>query len=170
MKTRSVLAALIVAGGVLAPSAFAQTYAGASYSYLQLDTSGEKVKLGALTGRLGYEFNPNVAIEGEGSVGVSDDEYADGSVPDEISLDYQIAAYVVGKLPLPYGATLFGRVGYHDTKLDEELQLSDGSGLAYGAGLEFDITDSIAARFDYTEYDGLSLSTNAIAIGARMKF
>ncbi|RYZ15253.1 MAG: porin family protein [Alphaproteobacteria bacterium] len=172
MKISTALGALIVAGGLLAPSAFAQTYVGVSYSNLQIDTAGERLNLGSLTGRLGYKFSPHFAIEGEGGFGVSDDDYQGGGPANfDVGVDTQLAVYAVGRLPLPHGITLFGRIGYHDTKLDEDVQeISDGSGLAYGGGLEFDVLPNITARVEYTEYDGLSRTANAIAIGAQMKF
>jgi opacity protein-like surface antigen len=62
-------------------------------------------------------------------------------------------------------------VGYHDTKIDAAYQaITGGNGLAYGGGLEFDLFPNVSARVEYTEYDGLSRTTNAIAIGAQMKF
>ncbi len=149
MKFRTLLVALIGASGLLAPSAFAQVYAGASYSMLELETSTNDVNMKAVTARLGYQFMPFLAVEVEGSRGVDKGEYRwPGSFPtsSEVGVQSQVSAFAVGKVPLPIGGTLFGRVGYHALTLAEQTNdLKDGNGAAYGAGVEFGILPGIDA-------------------------
>ena len=43
-----------------------------SIGYTQFDS--DVADLGAVTGRLGYDFTPNFGVEGEASIGVRDDD------------------------------------------------------------------------------------------------
>jgi opacity protein-like surface antigen len=174
MKCRTLLAALIGAGGLLAPSAYAQVYAGASYSMLELETSTNDVNMKAVTGRLGYQFMPFLAVEVEGSVGAENGEYqwpGGSQARTKVGVENQVGAFAVGRVPLPVGGTLFGRLGYHALTLDESTNdLKDGNGAAYGAGVEFGLLPGIEARLEYTEYQGMRDNVRSFGLGAQMKF
>ena len=87
-------------------------YGSAGYSNLSAD--GTDVDLGAVTGRLGAKLHPNFGVEGEGSVGVNDDQI--GAV--DVELEHDLAAYAVGYLPLNPNLELFARVGYGTTSIE----------------------------------------------------
>ncbi|KAK0358779.1 hypothetical protein LTR94_033986, partial [Friedmanniomyces endolithicus] len=73
------------------------TYYG-TLGYSQLDHSDGN--LGAVTGRLGAKFNPYFGVEGEGSIGVKDDDFTIAGAKGKIEHDYDLAAYAVGTLPV----------------------------------------------------------------------
>jgi hypothetical protein len=164
---KTIAASVALTGVVLAPSAFAQVYVSGGYTAVQVDRIGGDVTLGAITGRLGYELNRNVAVEGEVSVGVKDDSYTEGGSTAEVKLDNQFGAFAVGKLPLSFGS-LYARLGYADTEISTNgTTLGDGSGLAYGGGIEFNFTDKISGRLDYTDFDG---SIGSLGVSGVLKF
>lgn len=96
--------------------------------------------------------------EVEGSFGIIDED-----IDDEISagIDHTLAAFAVGRVPLGKNVKALGRIGYHTTQLGvmseqdgATLSVSDDfDGIAYGAGLEYDIDGVNGLRFDYTRYE-----------------
>lgn len=110
-----------------------------------------------LLGRVGIQKNW-YAAEIEGSFGVIDEEIAANV---EANVDYAIAGFAVGRLPIGQRFNALGRVGYHATQLGVMTQIGgqtvsvseDFDGIAYGAGLEYDIDGVNGLRFDYTRYN-----------------
>lgn len=161
MNKFTLLAAVAAAALMAMPvsAANAQTYAGVGYTQFDLDGA----EVGAATGRLGYRFGPNFAVEGEGSVGVDDDS--------GVELNHNLGAYAVGIIP--FGSSNFaahGRVGYVTTEVDTPLGDFDDDGFAYGAGLSWQATPGIGIRADYTRMDGNEDDADAISIGAQFNF
>jgi opacity protein-like surface antigen len=129
-----------------------------------------------LVGRLGVQKSWYGA-EIEGTVGVSDEDETlsialpDGTGPVDVDvsagIDYSLAAFAVGRLPLGSQFKALGRVGYHTTQIGASANAVSGDGaqminesdsdnfdgLAYGAGLEYDFDAVNGVRVDYTRYD-----------------
>jgi len=147
-----------LAVAALPSAAHAQWYAGAGYTHF--DVNGGDV--GAVTGRLGYRFNPNFAVEGEASTGVEDD--------DNIDLNYDAGLYAVGILPVSERIDLHARLGYHTTEVDTPLGEGDDDGVAYGVGGTWRIGERWGVRGDYTRLDGDEDEADAISLGAVVNF
>ncbi len=137
--------ALAAASMLVAPafmSAQAQTsgvYVSGGYTQFNGDGGAD---LGAITGRVGVNITPYVAIEGEGSFGVKGDSGTD--------LDNELGAFVVAKLPLSPSFDVFARVGA------SRIETSPGGsedGVAYGAGGTFNLTPIDGIRADWTRHD-----------------
>lgn len=112
-----------------------------SGGYTQFEGDGG-ANLGGITGRVGVNLTPNIAIEGEGSFGVKDDSGTE--------LDNEFGAFVVGKLPVSPSFDLFARVGA------ARIETSPGGsedGLAYGAGAQWNLTAQDGIRGDWTRHD-----------------
>lgn len=126
-----------------------------SIGYTQLDTDGGD--LGAVTGRMGYDFTRNFGIEGEASIGVSDDDFTVAGVPGTIEHKYDAAAYGVAKLPINENLELFGRLGYGTTRVKAEVagvQDSDSTdSVNYGVGANYFIDGQNGVRADWTRRD-----------------
>jgi len=126
-----------------------------SIGYTQLDTDGGD--LGAVTGRAGYDFTRNLGIEGEASIGVSDDDFTVAGVPGSIEHKYDAAAYGVAKLPVNENLELFGRVGYGTTRVKAEvagIQSSDSTeSINYGVGANYFLDGQNGVRADWTRRD-----------------
>jgi outer membrane immunogenic protein len=122
-----------------------------SVGYTHIGVEG--MSLGAITGRVGAQFNPVLGIEGEGSFGVGSE--SEGGV--EVKLSHDFAGYVTASLPMTDNARLVGRVGYGTTEIEaEELGVSDdfdAGGYRYGVGAEFFFDDSNGVRVDFLRVD-----------------
>jgi len=126
-----------------------------SIGYTALDTEGGN--LGAITGRVGYDFTRNFGIEGEGSVGVKDDDVSFGGVDGKVEHDWDAAAYGVAKLPINPNLELFGRVGYGTTSVSADVAgvtaSADGESVNYGVGANYFIDGQNGIRADWTRRD-----------------
>ncbi|HYC75628.1 MAG TPA: porin family protein [Brevundimonas sp.] len=141
-----------------------------SLGYTQLD--GDDGDLGAITGRIGYDFTRNFGVEGEASVGVKDGEVMFGGVNTTLEHEYDAAIYGVAKLPVSENFELFGRVGYGTTEVKASTAgfaaTEDGESLNYGVGANyfFDGRNGIRAdwtRRDFQEDNGGELDTYGVS-------
>ena len=84
----------------------------------------------------------------------------------------------MGRFPVSNRFNVLGRVGYHNTELD--LELDDGTtsvsddfsedGIAYGVGAEYAIDRKTSVRADYTIYDFDGADADAISLAVSRKF
>jgi outer membrane immunogenic protein len=159
MKKFAILAAVAAAALMAAPvSASAQAYVGAGYTQFETDAGD----IGAATGRLGYRFGPNFAVEGEASTGVDDD--------DGVDLNHNVGAYARGILPVTSNFDVHGRVGYTTSEVDTPLGDFEDDGIAYGAGAEYRFTPSFGLRADWTRLEGDEAEADAISLGGVLNF
>jgi hypothetical protein len=126
-----------------------------SIGYTQLD--GDDGDLGAITGRVGYDFTRNLGIEGEASFGVKDQDVTFGGVDTTLEHQYDAAVYGVAKLPVTENLELFGRVGYGTTEVKASTAgfaaTEDGDSLNYGVGANYFIDGRNGIRADWTRRD-----------------
>lgn len=164
---RFVLVAAAAATALIATPAAAQSgatgtwYAGAGYTHYDLD----EAEVGGVTGRLGYRFHPNFAVEGEATVGMQDDDNAE--------LDNATGIYAVGILPVTQSLDLFGRVGYQKLSVDGTGPVADidDSGPGYGAGANLRVSDRFGIRGEYTRLDsGDDAESDTFSIGGVVNF
>jgi outer membrane immunogenic protein len=142
MKLKLALLAAVASLAVPAVmTASAQVYGSVGYANLNFDSPGGDVNLGGIQGRLGYSFIPNIAVEGEGTLGVADDGGNE--------LDSELGVFAVGKIPVSTQFDIFGRVGVSRT----EVNGADDDGLAYGAGAQWNLTSQDGIRGDWTRHD-----------------
>lgn len=128
----------------------------------------------------------------EASVGVIDDSSSDvqivqGSevtIDNDISGDYNVAAFAVARLPVGKRFSLHARGGYdfrsigfkQSLLVDDQLVDSDEEsvnldGFAYGVGAEYALSPRSGLRLDYTEYRGGSgLGTESVSASFTRKF
>jgi hypothetical protein len=173
---RSLLLAVAGIGAVvaLAPAASAQLYGGAGYTVVTADDgNGGDLNFGALLGRLGYKTNPFFGVEGEFSIGVQDESFDVLGTTVDVGLDNEFGVFAVGFLPLPMVGDLFGRVGYANVTVDASgagTTLSeDGSGLAYGGGLQFNVA-FLKLRAEYTRYEPEDGEFDSYGLSAILQF
>jgi outer membrane immunogenic protein len=173
MKRLILLATMALAAALaVAPAASAQLYIGGGYTVFQADVDDDDVNLGAVMGRVGYEFLPVLAVEGEAAIGVQDDDFDVLGTNVDIGIDNEVGGFVVGKLPL-LGMDLFGRVGYANFSIDADAAgasaAPDGSGMAYGGGVNFNIL-FLRARAEYTRYEVDDTDFDSLSVSALLKF
>ena len=71
----------------------------------------------------------------------------------DVDLKHEVAAYVVGFVPVSPKADLFARVGYSASKFDTSLGDVKDDGVAYGVGGQYHFTDKDGVRLDWTRHD-----------------
>lgn len=135
----------------------AQPYVGLGYT--RYDT--EAGDIGGATGRLGYNFNRNLGVEGEATFSVDDDE--------AVELDQAYAGYVVGRLPVSQSFDVLGRVGYQNAQFSTPGDEVDADGLGYGVGAQWNVTPQFGVRADYTRLEG-DFDTDTIGLGGVVNF
>lgn len=161
MKRLTIMAAVAAVALMAAPGAAnAEWYTGAAWTAYDSDNAD----VNAATGRLGYRFNPNFAVEGEGSIGIDDDDGAE--------LDAAYGAYAVGIVPIgSSGFDVFGRAGYNHFDVDGGVFPDiEESGFSYGAGLGWRITPSIGLRADWTRTEVDPGDVDSVSLGAVVNF
>ena len=166
------LPALLVGATVaMAPMASAQGwYVDGGYTFVGIDEGGVDVDLGGVTVRGGYDFSPNFGVEGEGVLGVADDDFG----PLSVDLDHLVGVYGKGIWPVTETVSLHGRAGL----VEGELEVSGGgasasesdTGFAYGVGGTLAFSERFYARGDYTRYDIEDLEADAFTISLGMRF
>lgn len=150
MKTLMIgasVAALLAIAAPVAANAETTWYGNIGYAGVDADS----VNLGAIQGRLGAQFNPNIGVEGEVAFGVKDDDISGVKV----KLNNEYGIYGVARLPVNDKFDVFARVGY--ARAEAKVAGSSGSddGVAYGAGAEYSFDGKNGVRADYTKYDFL---------------
>jgi hypothetical protein len=167
---RNIIVAIFAAATLVSTASQAQdaskVYANIGYSYL--DTA--ITNLGVVGGRVGYEFTPNFAVEGELGFG-----FADKNVSGiDVKVDNTYGAFVVGKLPISTSFELLGRVGYSHVKvsasgLGASASADDGSA-AYGVGAQYFLNEKNGIRGDFTRYEEDGSGFNGYTISYVRKF
>jgi len=90
------------------------------------------MNVGGLLLRGGYDFNPYVGVEARGIFTVKKDN--GGKIQ-------HYGAFVKPMYPFNDEFNLYGLLGVAKTKTSGNLRVTDTSGLAYGIGLEYDLSD-----------------------------
>lgn len=114
---------------------------------------------GNIVARVGADISQYFGVEGEGSVGVLEDN-------DDFKIDYKIAGYGKVQFPATDQVNIFARVGYYKVEAD----LGEADGMAYGGGLEYLFTDRDGVRFDYTKLDDTGGSADTYSIVYSRRF
>lgn len=145
----SLFAVPAMAQGVPAP----QFHGSIGYGQIH----GDLGDLGVVTGRIGARLHRHFGVEGEASVGVSDDEISLGIPGARVELTHDAAAYAVGYLPVSQNLELFARAGYGVTNIETTAAgaTSDRSseGVSYGVGANWFIDGRNGVRGDWTRRD-----------------
>lgn len=155
-------AALFVAGAASAQS-ITGVYGNLGYSNFRADVEDEDTDLsvGAVTGRVGARVLPWLAVEGQASLGIMDDEETSAGVTTTVSLNHEVGAYAVGIFPVSPNVDVFGRVGFGLVDLELEARSStinlradeDASYRSLGGGAQFFWDDVNGVRGEYTYLD-----------------
>ncbi|MBF1801028.1 porin family protein [Alloalcanivorax profundimaris] len=173
-----VLSCSLVAGGAFA----AGPYIGANYSQFQYDNDeydSDTLKIDAAVLRAGIEFNDYIGLEARGGMGFEED--SQGIV--DFELDNMYGGYVKLSAPLaesvhPYiigGYTKLkgtvkaeGSVAGIDYSVDDDEHYE---GESYGAGIDFNLTDTVGANLEYMRYyDQDEEEISGISVGLRSAF
>lgn len=127
--------------------------------------------------RAGYNFNKYLAIEGDGIFTFSSEEVYSTI---DVRPSGTIAGYVRANLPLGESFKLYARGGYSQVSYlyespnfdlaDDEFVQDQHAGPSYGAGAQFNLTDTMGIRADYTVFAVDGSDVSSASIGAVMAF
>lgn len=147
-------------------------YGELGYTWAKVQGGGASVKPGMLRGIIGYDFHPNLAVEGMIGVGVKDDSTNVAGTPVDGKLEHTYGVYLKPKIDITPAFQLFGRVGYASTrvKLDSPVaSMSSTKGdWSYGAGVQYAFGRATYAGLDYMRYynkDGVKVDGVTLSVG-----
>jgi len=171
-------AAVVYAAALTALPAAAQTVSAPAFygnlGYSAVDS--DDVTLGVIGGRLGARLHPNFGVEGELGFGIDGDSTRVGTTNVKTNLEYTVAAYGVGFLPINDKFDLLARVGYGTTKLRVKaagLSASDSAeSVNFGVGAQhhFDGVNGIRADFTRQEFNHDQGHANVWTVGYSRRF
>lgn len=152
---------------LLAAGAQAQSmYGELGYTALDYKEPGLKVSPGMARGIVGYEFTPNVAMEGMVGLGAGSDT-ASGTT---LKLNNMVGVFGKVQAPLADGVNVYGRLGVARTSLKANGVSDSDTGLAYGVGMTYDLSKTTYLNADYTKYhdrDDQKLEGSTVGVGFR---
>jgi opacity protein-like surface antigen len=152
---------------LLAAGAQAQSmYGELGYTALDYKEPGLKVSPGMARGIVGYEFTPNVAMEGMVGLGAGSDT-ASGTT---LKLNNMVGVFGKVQAPLADGVNVYGRLGVARTSLKANGVSDSDTGLAYGVGMTYDLSKTTYLNADYTKYhdrDDQKLEGLTVGVGFR---
>lgn len=156
---------LLLAAAVALSCAAAQAQLSAEIGYaattIKVSEAGDNVKssLGAIRGLIGYEFHPNLGLEGMLAFGLSDGDVSlnGRKVPGvNFKIESILGVYVKPKLKLSDDFEVFARIGYADlrgkTTAPGYSESSKDSSASYGVGLSYAIDKTYSVNADYMSY------------------
>jgi len=147
----------VAAVSAIAAPAFAQDGSGAYGAIGFAHHDGDNAKTSTITGRLGYDFNRYIGVEGEASAGIRKDDITVAGVSGDVRQKWDVAGYVVAKYPVTDHFELFARGGYGNTKLERKLagrhNEVGGDSWNYGLGANYYFDESNGVRADWTRRD-----------------
>lgn len=168
MLKKTLLGALLLS---LSSATMANNWvAGASYMSMQDDILDKSIKLGAITGSIGYKFdlgnNFSVVPELRLGFGLGDDKIGDA----KLEIKRFTALTVRGQYDFASGAYVYAAPSYAnlDVKASAygESDSDDSNEFGFGAGVGYNFNKQLGAEFSIESYDG----TKIYSVGARYSF
>ncbi|MBR2513887.1 MAG: porin family protein [Halomonas sp.] len=137
---------------------------------LNIDDLDNDYRSEALRLVAGIKLDKYLAVELHAATGGSDSNGGFG-----LELDYLISGFLKGIVPLGSHARLFGLLGYSEVKMTASALGMKDSGrdddVSFGAGAEFDVSDTLSLTGDVTRYISNSdYDLDAYSIGLRYRF
>jgi len=170
MLRHTLLGMLVLGAGGAAFAADSGAYVGGGvgYSDHKLSTddgslSGGDRHKGSASVYGGYQFNPNLAVEGgyvDLGKATADHTTGGGTTQDYSSKLSAWQASVIGSVPVADKVSLYGRLGA--ARLQDKWSDGSSSGTAHktkpliGVGVKYDINEKVALRGEYTDYGKIS--------------
>ena len=114
---------------------------------------------------LGYRFNKNLAVELGGTYSKNEEKVSSSDI------SYKTAALsLVYTLHATEGLGIFAKAGYMKEKASMHGESESESGLAYGGGLEYELSHNTALVAEYETSNIDSTRGNAISLGLMYNF
>ncbi len=164
------IAQLTTTLGLLALAAGAQAqslYGEVGYTGLDYREPGLKVSPDMVRGVVGYQFTPNLSMEGMVGLHANSDT-ASGTT---LKLDNMVGVFGKVQAPLAEGVNVYGRLGVVRSDLKANGVSDARTGLAYGAGISYDLSKTTYLNADYTKYyDRRDQKLEGLTFGVGFRF
>lgn len=172
--------ALLGASCVHAQDAAPRMYA--EFGYTQFQAKGNdgvnsvKFSPAAVTGMLGYQFTPNLAMEGLIGLGAGEGKVKLNGVQTGVmgAMNKTVGLFFKPSVAVSDRIDLFARVGWVHAELELSAagvsRTSSGSGGAYGVGANFNVSKTSyiqASWMNYYKKDGIKIDGFNVAYGFR---
>ncbi|MEY4978517.1 MAG: hypothetical protein RLZZ352_787 [Pseudomonadota bacterium] len=166
MKKLVIASALALAG--MAAQAQA-VYGDIAYQMIDTDLSTDPA---VLRGIVGYEINPNMAVEGMLGLNIKDGKEDFGTgIEGKAKVDHLIGVYAKPKLKVNDALELYGRVGFVSYKVKASAfgfsESDSGSDLSFGVGASYNLTPNLSLNVDFMDFGDLE---GGVAFGLKFKF
>lgn len=161
-KVSTVLGFTLLAAGAQAQSMYGEV----GYTGLDYKEPGLKVSPSMARGIVGYEFTPNIAMEGMVGLGSGSDS-ASGTT---LKLKNTVGVFGKVQAPVTDALKVYGRLGVARTSLQANGVSDSDTGLAYGVGMTYDLSKTTYLNADYTKYhdrDDQKLEGVTVGVGFR---
>jgi outer membrane autotransporter protein len=141
-------------------------YGELGYSWTQIHGNGFKATPGAVRGIIGYDLNPNLAVEGMLEGGTRD--ATDNGVTARLQSSYGLFV----KPKYDFGnAEVFARAGWARTNLDLSTGNVSSNDFAYGVGAKYNVTPRMNVGLDYTRLaDKNGVKVDGVTLGLGYHF
>jgi hypothetical protein len=115
--------------------------------------------------KVGYDINKYIGVEARGVSTMINDDGAKVT---------HYGAYVKPMLPVGDKTRMYGLLGVGKSKTTGKLRRSDVDGFAWGAGVDYKLTDKVSAFVDYTKLiqksDSKAPKLDSVSVGANYNF
>ena len=157
-------------------TAHAQIYGELGYLGMTVKKSGVQTTPNAIRATLGYEVNPNLAVETMVAIGTGSKRVRVGGGTVQVKLSNSFGLYAKPKLQLSEQVEVYSRLGISQSSFnlsanDASEKESSGAKLSYGIGARFKVTPRVSINADYMHYFKTDESRgNGFAIGVGYTF
>ncbi|MFZ5523618.1 MAG: porin family protein [Pseudomonadota bacterium] len=166
---KKIAIAVLLSAFIAAPAVAADTpfYAGVNVGSAKIDFPGfDSTTSFALLG--GYTFNENFAAE------IAYSNFGSKDYPGGFNVKSSaISISGVGSYPINEQFSVFAKLGFASTTVDDTGSSQSKSDLTYGFGGQFNVNKQIGIRLGYDIYkvtDVINLDQKVTSIGAVLKF
>ena len=153
-------------------------YYGAGAAFLDFSDNeiSDSASLNAIFGRLGMQFNENIAAELRLGIGIGDDTLDIFGFDATVELDTLYGFYLKGGVPVSDAFYPYAVLGYSRGEATASVpgfgsDSSSESDFSYGLGVDFIVTDYVSVNLEYMNYldkDGSEI--DGFAIGFTVKY
>jgi hypothetical protein len=159
--------------GLAAASAQAQSmYGDVAYQMFDTDLATDPA---AVRGIVGYQFNPNLAVEGMFGTSIRDGKDSSMGVTAKVKLDRLAGIFAKSSFKVSDAFELYGRLGYVSYKASatassggSSVQVSDSdSDVSFGVGASYYLTPKMSINVDYMDFGDLE---GGVAVGLKFSF
>lgn len=148
-------------------------YAGANYTFVDLEGNGLDSDLGTLSAKVGANITPYFGLEARAGFGVQDESITPTT---DLSVNAFYGGYATLSLANESPATPYAILGFtrYELELDNASFGStrdDESDLSYGLGVNLAITEALSGNLEYMRYfDKDNVTIDGIGVGLTVSF